>query len=170
MTAVIVRAVDTALALPADFSDIELSQQEQMFLYQLEVIGLHALRAAEIAGIGSPYYHLKKPHMVAARERLREAVRGRTDFSREDVIAGMKQAIDQANVLGDPMSQIAGWREIAKLKGYDKAPSINIHLTGTLDNMQRQIKSLPTEELLKLSGETVIDADFYRVNDDAVAD
>lgn len=161
--------METALA-PFDLTDVDLTQEEQMFLYQLEVIGLHTMRAAEIAGINSPYYVLKKPHMVDARERLRVAMRGRTDFSREDVVAGMKQAIDQASVLGDPMAQIAGWREIAKLKGYDKSPNINIHLTGSVESMKRQIQALPTEELMRLSGEKVIDADFYQVHDDAVAD
>jgi hypothetical protein len=144
-----------------------LSEQEQMFLYQLEVVGLPVIRAAEIAGVNSPYYLLKKAHIVAAREQYREAVRGRTDFTREDVVFGLKEAIDQAKVLADPMAQIAGWREISKLKGYDKAPSISINLHGTIDQMRRQIQALPTEELMRLAGENVLDADFYRVTDDA---
>ena len=91
-----------------------LSEEEQMFLYQLEVVGLPAVRAAEIAGVSSPYALLKKPHIVAGREQYRAAVRGRTDFTRDDIIAGFKVAIDQANVLGDPMAQIAGWRRVRR--------------------------------------------------------
>lgn len=143
----------------------DLSEQEQMFLYQLEVIGLTAVRAAEIAGVKSPYFLLKKAHIVAAREKFREAVRGRTDFTREDVVAGMKKAIDQADILGDPMAQIAGWREISKLKGFDKIPNINIMLTGTIDQLKKQVQVLPTAQLLELAGENgLIDADFYRVH------
>lgn len=159
--------MDTTELVPFDELAPNLSEQEQMFLYQLEVVGLPVIRAAQIAGVASPYYLLKKAHIVAAREQYREAVRGRTDFTREDVVFGLKEAIDQAKVLADPMAQIAGWREIAKMKGFDKAPSININLHGTIDQMKRQIQSLPTEELMRLAGENVLDADFYRVSNGA---
>lgn len=147
-----------------------LSEEEQMFLYQLEVVGLPAVRAAEIAGVSSPYALLKKPHIVAGREQYRAAVRGRTDFTRDDIIAGFKVAIDQANVLGDPMAQIAGWREIAKVKGYDKTPNININLSGTEEQVLKQVRALSTSELVKMSGGDVLDADFYRVTHDVPAD
>lgn len=147
-----------------------LSEEEQMFLYQLEVVGLPAVRAAEIAGVSAPYSLLKKPHIVAGREQYRAAVRGRTDFTRDDIIAGFKVAIDQANVLGDPMAQIAGWREIAKVKGYDKTPNININLSGTEEQVMKQVRALSTSELVKMSGGDVLDADFYRVVNDVPAD
>lgn len=147
-----------------------LSEEEQMFLYQLEVVGLPAVRAAEIAGVSSPYALLKKPHIVAGREQYRAAVRGRTDFTRDDIIAGFKVAIDQANTLGDPMAQIAGWREIAKVKGYDKTPNININLSGTEEQVLKQVRALSTSELVKMSGGDVLDADFYRVTHDVPAD
>lgn len=148
-----------------------LTEQEQMFLYQLEVVGLPVVRAGEIAGVSSPYSWLKKPHIVAAREQYRAAVRGRTDFSRDDIVAGIKEAIDQGKMLGDPMAQIAGWREIAKLKGFDKTPNININLTGTEEQIIKQVRAMPTSELLRISGgESALDADFYRVSNDVPAD
>ena len=147
-----------------------LTEAEQMFLYQLEVVGLPAVRAAEIAGVSAPYALLKKPHIVAGREQYRAAVRGRTDFTRDDIIAGMKVAIDQANVLGDPMAQIAGWREIAKIKGFDKTPNININLSGTEEQVMKQVRALSTSELVKMSGGDVLDGDFYRVGNDVPAD
>lgn len=140
-----------------------LSDAEQMFLYQLEVIGLSAARAAEISGVASPYALLKKPHIAAAREQLRVAMRSRTDFSREDVIAGIKEAIDQAAILDDPMARIAGWREIAKLKGYDKTPAITININGSAQQIQRTIQGMSTQELMDLSGENILDGDFYEV-------
>jgi len=164
--------MDNALSIvPFDDLAQELSEQEQQFLYQLEVVGIPVIRAAEISGIKSPYVLLKKSYIIAAREKYRSAVRGRTDFTRDDVIAGMKQAIDQASVLADPMSQIAGWREIAKLRGYDKAPSININLTGTIDQLRKQVQAMPTEKLLELAGDNnILDGDFYRVHEHARPD
>lgn len=156
--------MDSALSiiLPEGTS-LNLTDTEQMFLYQLEVIGLPVARAAEISGLSSPYVQLKKPHMLAAREQLRVAMRGRTDFSREDVVAGIKEAIDQAAVLDDPMARIAGWREIAKLLGYDKTPSITININGNAQQVQRQIQGMTTEQLMEMTGENVLDADFYEV-------
>lgn len=143
----------------------ELDDREQMFLYQLEMVGMSIKRAAEISGVRSPYALLKEPHVLAAREKYREVANGRTDFTREDVIAGFKRAIDQAYVLADPMAQVAGWREIAKLKGYDKTPQVNINLTGDLNTVQHQLQQMPTAQLLELAGHRMdfIDGDFYEV-------
>src|SRR5690606_33812700 len=147
-----------------------LTDQEQMFLYQLEVVGLPVVRAGEIAGVSSPYNWLRKPHLVAAREQYRVAVRGRTDFTRDDIVAGIKEAIEQGKMLGDPMAQIAGWREISKLKGYDKTPNININLTGTEEQVIKQVRALSTSELVRIAGGEALDADFYRVTADVPAD
>lgn len=148
----------------------DLTPSEQMLLYQLEVIGLPVSRAAEIAGVKSPYHVLKRPQVVAGREYYRRAVQGRTDFSRNDIIAGMKHAIDMAGILGEPMSQIAGWREIAKLKGFDKTPNVNINLNGSVEQVAKQLRSMPTEQLVELSGNQVLDTDFYRVTPDDATD
>lgn len=150
----------------------DLTDQEVLFLYNVEVVGLTVIRAAEICGVKSPYNLLKKPHMVSARAKYREAIRGDVDFSRDDVVFGMKEAIDQAKVLGDPMAQIAGWREIGKIKGYDKIPQVNITLTGTIEDFKKQLVNMPTERLLELAGNNILDGDFYRVQEtsDVAAD
>lgn len=148
----------------------ELTDQETLFLYHVEVVGMPVSRAAEISGVKSPHYLLKKPHMVEARARFRDSARGSTDFTREDVVAGFKEAIDQAKVLADPMAQIAGWREIAKIKGYDKQPNLVLNVHGTVEQFKKELQYMPTEQLLELAGSNVIDADFYRVRGDEPAD
>ena len=153
------------VSLPHGFEgfDRELSEPETLFLYYIEVVGVPVARAADLADIKSPHYLLKKPHMVAARQKFRDAMRGRTDFTRDDVVAGFKEAIDQAKVLADPMAQIAGWREIAKIKGYDKQPQVVLHAHGTVEQFKKELQHMSTETLLELAGSDVIDADFYRV-------
>lgn len=153
------------LALPTGLEDAapELTDKELQFLYNVEALRMPITRAGELAGVKSPLYLIKKPHMVAARAKMCDAVRGNVDFSREDVAAGFKEAIDQAKVLADPMAQIAGWREIAKLKGYDKIPSVVVNVHASMEQFKKELQHLPTEELLKIAGADIIDADFYQV-------
>ena len=144
-----------------------LTDDEQMFIYQLEVIGMPVSRAGEVSGIKSPYLVLKRPHVVAAREQVRIAMRQRTNFTREDVIAGIKKAVDQAEMMADPLAQIAGWREIGKLLGYDKTPNIHIHASGTIEQVRKQLQSMSTEDLMIQAGDgDVLDAGFYPVGQD----
>ena len=163
--------MNALLSTTTGFEDLatDLSEAETLFLYHVEVVGLPVTRAADICGIKSPHYLLKKPHMLAARQKFKEAIRGDIDFTREDVIFGFKQAVDQAHMLGDPMAQIAGWREIAKIKGYDKQPNITFNVHGTIEEFKKQLQSMTTDHLLELAGGDVLDGDFYRVREDHVA-
>lgn len=144
-----------------------LTEEEERLLYNVEVLRLPVTRAGEVAGVANPHNVLKRPAVAGAREQLRNQLRVRTQITREDVVQGLKEAVEQAVILADPMAQIAGWREIAKILGYDKTPTVQVHLTGSVEQMQKQIQSLPMEELLKLGGASdVIDADFYKVKHD----
>lgn len=156
---------EASALLPHGFEGLasELSEPETLFLYHVEIVGLPVVRAAELCGIKSPHYLLKKPHMLAARAKFRDAVRGNVDFTRDDVVAGFKAAIDQASIMADPMAQIAGWREIAKMKGYDKQPQVVFNVHGTVEQFKKELQHLSTENLLEIAGSDIIDADFYRV-------
>lgn len=152
--------MDSPLALQ---EQSDLSEEESRLLYNVEVLGLNVKRAGELAGVSSPNNVLKRAHVMVAQEQLRNALRVRVQITREDVIAGLKDAVDQAKILADPMAQIAGWREIAKILGYDKTPTINVHLSGSAAQIRQQVQQLSTQQLLEMSGnEKVIDADFYR--------
>jgi hypothetical protein len=84
----------------------------------------------------------------AAKEALRLEQLG---FSREDVMNGLKKAIDDAVILADPQAQIAGWREIAKMCGY-YAPEIKQHiLTSGQQAVRGQMETLSDDELLRLA-------------------
>ena len=140
-----------------------LTEQEQELLYNVEVLRVPVRRAGEMAGVSDPYSMLKRPAVVVARDKLRTELRGNVNITREDVIAGLLEAIDAAKVTGDALPQIAGWREIAKMLGYDKTPNVNIHIQGNLAQVRRQMQGLPMEELLREAGQqNIIDADFYQ--------
>lgn len=153
--------------LATRYDDYGLDEQEQQLLYNIEVLGLSVKRAGAMAGVTDPHAVLQRSNVMVAREKLRAALRERLQITREDVVNGIKAAIDQAVILADPMAQIAGWREIAKILGIDKTPNVNVHIQGTLEQVQKQLQGLPLEQLMKEAGQigNVVDVDFYRVQE-----
>jgi len=144
---------------------VGLNEAEQQLVYNIEVLGMSQARAAELAGVASFQSVLKRPDVIDAREKLRAAVRQRADITKDDVIAGIKKAVDQADLLADPMAQIAGWREIAKMLGYDAPREVKITVSADISTRRRQIAQLDDEELIELLGaDDVIDAEFYEVD------
>lgn len=149
----------------AQLSPIGLTEQEEKFLYHIHVLGFTPKRAAELCEISNPYETTKKPAAMEVAERLKVALRTRVEITKEDVIAGFKKAIDQADLLGEPMSQIAGWREISKMLGFDAPKEINITLNGDVKAVRKQIAQLSDAELVKLvEADTIIDGQFYPVD------
>lgn len=141
-----------------------MTPEENKLVHNIEVLGLTQQRAGELAGIPSPGKALAKPEVIEAREKLRQHMAVTTQITRESVIEGIKDAIDMARIINEPMPMIAGWQAISKILGYDKPATINVTINGDVREMRRQIKALPETELLQLADETgIIDADFYPV-------
>lgn len=140
---------------------LALTEQEEKLLYHIEVLGFNATRAGALVGIENPQLVLKKPGVQEVRDRMREAVRKKVDITKEDIINGFLKAIEQADLLGEPMTQIAGWERIAKILGFDKPKEV-IVWAGDAKGVRRQIAQLPDADLVKLlEADNVIDAEFY---------
>jgi len=148
-----------------DIATVGLSEAEQKLVYNIEVLGMSQSRAAELAGIAHPQPVLRRPEVIDAREKLRAAMQQRAEITKDDVVAGIKKAVDQADLLADPMAQIAGWREIAKMLGYDAPREVRVTISSEANTRRRQIAQLDDSELIDLLGaEDIIDADFYELN------
>lgn len=140
-----------------------LTEQEHQLLYNCEVLKMTQQRAAELAGYASfPSGIMKKPEMLAAREKMRQYVRERAKITREDIVAGLQEAVEMSRIVSDPMAMIAAWRETAKILGLDKPQEVHLVITGDVKELRRQVRALPERELLRLADENnIIDADFY---------
>lgn len=140
-----------------------LSDTERNFVYHLEVLGLSTKRAADICGVSSPYDLMKQPRIVEALGALRESTRQRVNITKDDVLNGIQSAVQDAKLICDPMAQIAGWREISKMLGYDAPKQVVYTLTGPLAEQRRELEQLPDAALAQLVDDHVIDADFYEI-------
>lgn len=116
--------------------------------------------AADLAGL--PRGKMFKPHIQQAREVLKNELRGNVNFTKEDVLFGLREAIDRARIIAEPSTEIAGWKQISSMLGYD-APVVNqINVRETITVVQQQVRRLSDGELVKMLGAgNVIDGDFY---------
>ena len=143
--------------LPAGLTD-----EEANFVYNVEVLGLPAVKAATLAGM--PKGRMNAPHIIQSRELVKRELRGALAITREDVVAGYQDAIGMAKIIADPVAMIAGGKETAKILGLDAPLRIDINLQASIEVQQAHIRTLPTAELMKrLGADEVIDGEFYEV-------
>lgn len=139
-----------------------LSAEEAQFVYGAEVLGLPVKAAARMAGL--PLGMVSKPHLQQARELLKREVRGAMNITKEDVVFGYRDAIDRARIINEPATEIAGWREISKLLGYDTPQKIDINITQSIEVLKEHARGLDDAELARIVGaRDIIDTDFYEL-------
>lgn len=137
-----------------------LADDEANYVYNVEVLGLPPKKAAQLAGM--PASKMYAAHVAQAREIARNAVRGNCQVTKEDVTFGMKEAIDRARIIGDPLTEIVGWEKLAKLHGLDAPQKVDINITESIKVVQEHVRSVSDSDLVKLLGAgDVIDVEFY---------
>lgn len=139
-----------------------MTEDEANFLYNVEVLGLPARKAASMAGM--PVTKISAPHIIQSRELVKKSMRGAMQITKEDVVYGMSDAIYRAKLLCEPMTEIIGWEKIAKLLGYDQPQKIDINIHASIEVQQQQVRGMSDAELIKhLGAGAIIDAEFYEL-------
>lgn len=85
-------------------------------------------------------------------------------MTRDKVLQGMLDAVDQAKLLTDPMAQIAGWREIAKICGFYAPEVKKIELSGGAKRVLQRFEQMSDDELLALHEGEIIDVEFKEID------
>ena len=136
-----------------------LTAEEEEYAFNVAVVGLAPKRAAELAGLD--YRKAHQPHVKEAVARYERESLGRLRVTKEDSARGILDAIDRAKIIAEPSTEIAGWREINAMYGHNAPQKVDIRLDATIDVLAKQVKNVPTSELVKLLGaDDVIDGDF----------
>jgi hypothetical protein len=152
-----------------DLSPVErpsgLTQEEAEFVWNVEVLGLPVRKAASMAGL--PPGNVSKPHLMQARELLKREMRASMQLTKEDVVYGVREAIDRARLLADPETEIKGWAQISKMLGYDAPQKVEHNITASIEVLKGHVRSMSDAALAQLvNASDVIDADFYEVGGD----
>lgn len=113
--------------------------------------------------------HYKHPKQIASvvemNPRVQEALklemeqyRIQAATTRDEVVAGIKDAINQAKLIADPSAQIKGWTELARMLGYYAPEVKKVELSISADKQRQRLEVLSDEELLEVaSGQRVIE-------------
>jgi hypothetical protein len=137
-----------------------LTQAESQYVYNVEVLGLPFKKAASMAGLTIGM--TTKPHVMQARETVRRELRGQMAITKEDVLYGIKEAIDRAKIIAEPSTEIAGWKQISLMLGYDSPARLDINMRESIHVVQTHVRGMSDAALVDMLGAgNVIDGEFY---------
>jgi len=106
-------------------------------------------REAGYADGGSMAYQLAKdPAVLKIVQLEREAYQEACQLTREDVVEGLKKAIDMAELQSEPGTMIAGWRQIGLLCGYYAPQKISVDVND--NSAMARLNRLSDEELVTI--------------------
>ncbi len=112
---------------------------------------------------------MRDEKVLAYIQEVRTELEEEFKITRKDVIKGMIRAVRQADIQGEPMTQIAGWREIGKMEGM-YAPQQHEHtVNGEIHHMDRDLRSKSTSELEKIleqNGGDIVDGEYTECQED----
>lgn len=161
------RSLIRAGLLPEEEPHRELTEEEHLYV-QARAKGIGHTSACRAAGWSPKSY--PAAHQLEIRPSIREALKKeraayarQANVSRKDVIDGLTEAINQAKLQADPMAQIAGWREVAKICGHYAPEVKKIELDGTAKRMLQKFETLSDAELLEYASGDIIDAECVEV-------
>jgi hypothetical protein len=134
---------------------------------QRRCLGLPQERAAEDAGLTIKQARSFEESAVFEQQYRNEVAKAdeKFSFSLNEVLEGLKNAIDLAKTVSEPASMVAGWREVAKIMGYYAPERRTVHLTAEGNITHTTMRQLSDEELLKLAmqGARVIEGEAQRL-------
>jgi phage terminase small subunit len=94
---------------------------------------------------------LSDPNLQAVLKTKQQALQNRLEISKERVISELLATIEQAKANLDPMAQIRGWAEVAKLLGFyaPEKRQVGMSLSGRV--LMSKYEGMSDEELMRLA-------------------
>ena len=134
-----------------------MTAKQQKFVVEYLVDG-NGTAAAVRAGYGragarvAAFRALRNDNVAAEIGARQSADAARLGLARKDVLQGLLGAIESAQAQANPMAQIAGWREIAKMLGFYAPERQRVELSADGSAEWRRLEAMSDEELLTMAG------------------
>ena len=96
---------------------------------------------------------LTKPDLQEAIQALQAQNAAQWDVTRKDVIAGVLEAVAMARAQGEPMAMIAGYRELARMMGFNapEAHRVEVATPGAASAMLSKLAAMSDADLAALA-------------------
>ena len=93
---------------------------------------------------------LTRDNVQKALQARQAADATRLSLRREDVLAGLLEAVDQARAQGDPASLVSAWKTIAHMQGYFLPLRLKVDVAVHGNVHMERLNRLSDAELLKI--------------------
>lgn len=149
-------------------SERPLSEKQAKYVEAIVDKGMGKKQALAEAGMsttpGNNWNMNNNQKVQNAIAERRQAYEKAVDMSRTRVMNGLLEAVDMAKMKADPLSMVAGWREIAKICGYYEPTKVQVEVSVNGKMLLHQMQNMSDEDLLKLADQgNMIEGEFEDV-------
>ncbi len=134
----------------------KLTQMQRVFVEGVAA-GMTDRAAARAAGFANPDVQAvdlkRKPKIQKALAEAKAAYAIASGMTKKKVIDGFLEAIDIARVKADPLTMVAGWREVGKMCGFYEPTKTKLEISVKGQVLLEKMSAMSDEELLQLTHE-----------------
>ncbi len=151
--------------------DAPLTEMQRQFVVNLVDHQMTQTAAARAAGFAQPgtaaNQMMQHPKIERAIAERRAEYAAASQVTKKRVIDGFLESIEMAKVKADPLTMIAGWREVGKMCGFYEPTKAKIEVSVQGQVLLQRLNGLSDEELLKLSegDPTVLEGEVKVIED-----
>lgn len=134
-----------------------LTQNQLAFVRFVAEDGLSGSAAVRAAGYalkdpGAQAYDLmRQPKIIAAIAKVREDYQKASMVNKKRVIDGFLEAIEMAKLTSEPMTMVAGWREVGKMLGFYEPTKHKIDINVKGQVVLSKLEALSDDALLRIA-------------------
>lgn len=93
---------------------------------------------------------LTKPDVQEAIRAVKAENAARLDLTRQDVLAGILEAIEMARVMADPTAMLAGYRDLARMCGFNEPEVHRVEASASASAVVARFVAMTDDELAAL--------------------
>jgi phage terminase small subunit len=134
----------------------ELTAKQSKFVAEYLVDG-NGARAAVAAGYGRAGAKVTAHRLTHANRAVQAQIQARQaqdsqrlQIERQDVIAGLLGAIEQARAQANPGAMIAGWREVGRMLGFYEPQRHQVEVSAAAEAEMVRYERMTDAELVRL--------------------
>lgn len=151
--------------------DAPLTEMQRQFVTYFVDHQMTQTAAARAAGFAQPgtaaNQMMQHPKIARAIAERRAEYAAASQVTKKKVIDGFLESIEMAKIKADPLTMIAGWREVGKMCGFYEPSKAKIEVSVNGQVLIQRLNTLSDEELLKIAegDPDVFDAEVKVIED-----